>query len=335
MFSFPTYVIITPRKASPFEIYYILMTKVEINGIKIPPGKSAQINITISRLPSHTVIDLPVFVFRAKEDGPSLLLTAGLHGDEINGIEVIRRLLVDESLMPDRGMVIAIPLVNIYGFIHNSRTLPDGKDLNRCFPGSETGSLAYRLAYIIMNEIMPFVDYGIDFHTGGSRIANYPQIRCVLNHSVNRELAAAFGAPYIVSSNLIDKSFRKEAAKVGKTILVYEGGESLRLDDFAINQGKEGVRRLMKYLEMKNYRENAHVSIVLQQSTWLRAKISGIFNCFVECGTSVRKNQLLANITDPYGKTKVQVKSPSDGYIIGLNNMPVVNAGDALIHLGS
>ncbi len=308
--------------------------QLEINGVKIPREKPVQIKITISLLPSHTVIDLPVFVFRGKEDGPALLLTAGLHGDEINGIEVIRRLLVEQALMPEKGMVIAIPLVNVYGFIYNSRTLPDGKDLNRCFPGSANGSLANRLAYILMNEIVPHIDYGIDFHTGGSRITNYPQIRCVLNQSINRELAAAFGAPYIINSNLIDKSFRKEAAKVGKTILVYEGGESLRLDELAINQGKAGIRRLMQYLEMKNYRERPQVSVVLQQSTWLRAKISGIFNCFVEYGTSVRKNQPLANITDPYGQTQMVMKSPGDGYVIGLNNMPVVNAGDALIHLG-
>jgi predicted deacylase len=310
------------------------MAKVEINGVTIPKGKATEISIVISQLPSHTVIDLPVYAFRGKEDGPVLLLTAGLHGDEINGIEVIRRLIVEDALMPEKGMVIAIPLVNVYGFIYNSRNLPDGKDLNRSFPGSENGSLANRLAYILMNEIVPLADFGVDFHTGGSRITNYPQIRCVLTHAMNRELASAFGAPYMINSNLIDKSFRKEASKIGKTILVYEGGESLRLDELAISQGKAGVRRLMQYLEMKNYRERPQVSVVLQQTTWLRAKISGIFNCFVEYGTTVRKNQTLANITDPYGKTKIIMKSPNDGYVIGLNNMPVVNAGDALIHLG-
>ncbi|MDO1447867.1 succinylglutamate desuccinylase/aspartoacylase family protein [Rhodocytophaga aerolata] len=311
------------------------MAEVDINGIKLARGKVTEVNIVISQLPSHTIIDLPVYAFRGKEDGPVLLLTAGLHGDEINGIEVIRRLIVEDALMPDKGMVIAIPLVNVYGFIYNSRNLPDGKDLNRSFPGSANGSLANRLAYILMNEVVPLVDFGVDFHTGGSRITNYPQIRCVLSNAMNRELASAFGAPYMVNSNLIDKSFRKEASKIGKTILVYEGGESLRLDEFSINQGKAGIRRLMQYLEMKNYRERPQVSVVLQQTTWLRAKISGIFNCFVEYGTTVRKNQPLANITDPYGKTKMIMKSPNDGYVIGLNNMPVVNAGDALIHLGS
>ena len=180
------------------------MAKVEINGVKIPKGKVTEINIIISQLPSHTVIDLPVYAFRGKEDGPVLLLTAGLHGDEINGIEVIRRLIVEDALMPEKGMVIAIPLVNVYGFIYNSRNLPDGKDLNRSFPGSVNGSLANRLAYILMNEVIPLADFGVDFHTGGSRITNYPQIRCVMSNAINHELASAFGAPYLIYSNLID-----------------------------------------------------------------------------------------------------------------------------------
>jgi hypothetical protein len=310
------------------------MADPKINGITIYPGQSVQIDIPISRLPSHTLIDLPVFVFRGKTDGPTLLLTAGIHGDEVNGIEVIRRLLAEKALMPDKGMVIAIPLVNVYGFIYNSRNLPDGKDLNRCFPGSADGSLAYRLAYILMNEIIPHIDYGIDFHTGGSRISNYPQIRCTLENNLNKELAAAFGPPYIVNSDLIDKSFRKEASKKGKTILVFEGGESLRLDEFAIFHGKMGVRRLMQYLEMKDYREKLQIPVVLQNATWLRAKSSGIFNAFVEYGSKVTQNQPVASITDPFGQSQDVMKSPSDGYVIGLNNMPVVNAGDALIHLG-
>ncbi len=311
------------------------MTEPVINGVPIPRGQLTQINIPISRLPSHTLIDLNVFVYRSKVEGPALLLTAGLHGDEVNGIEVIRRLISEETLMPERGMVIAIPLVNVYGFIHNSRTLPDGKDLNRCFPGSVNGSLANRLAFILMNEIIPHIHFGVDFHTGGSRISNYPQIRCVLGQPMNKDLASAFGPPFIVQSEMIDKSFRKEAAKKEKTILVFEGGESLRLDEFAINHGKAGVRRLMQHLDMKNHREKVQMPIVIQDTTWLRAKNSGIFNSFVECGSRITRNQPLASITDPYGESQTIVRSPQEGYIIGLNNMPVINAGDALIHVGA
>ena len=310
------------------------MTEIRIHDILIPPDTAVHLKIPISRLPSHTLIDLPVFVFRGTAPGPNLLLSAGIHGDEINGIEVVRRLINEDSLMPEAGMVIAIPLVNVYGFIFNSRTLPDGKDLNRCFPGSANGSLANRLAHILMREIMPHVTYGVDFHTGGDRITNYPQIRCTMENARTKELATAFGAPFMVNTGLIDKSFRKEAWKLGKPILVFEGGESLRLDEMAIEEGKAGVRRLMQHLQMRESAEKKQIPIALKDTTWLRTKDSGIFNPFVAYGTKVAKNQPLATITDPYGESQVTIKSPHDGYIIGINNMPVINAGDALIHVG-
>ena len=310
------------------------MRDIVINGVNVPAGKQMQINIGISRLPTHTLIDLPVFVYRAKTDGPSLLLTAGIHGDEINGIEVLRRLIKEKALLPERGNVIAIPLVNVYGFIASSRNLPDGKDLNRCFPGTPGGSLGTRLAYILMSEVVPHVEYGVDFHTGGARIANYPQIRCALDNDLTRQLARAFNAPFTVQTDMIDRSFRKEASRKGKTILVYEGGESLRLDEFAIGQGMLGVKRLMQHLEIRQHTQPPQPTTVLRQSTWLRAKASGIFNAFVDYGARVSKNQPVANITDPYGQAQVTLKSPCDGYVVGLNRMPVVNAGDALVHLG-
>jgi uncharacterized protein len=310
------------------------LRNIVINGIKVLPGQEINIDISISRLPSHTLIDLPVFVFRGKKEGPSLLLTAGIHGDEINGIEIIRRLLEKKVLMPEAGTVIAIPLVNIYGFIHTSRSLPDGKDLNRCFPGSRSGSLANQLAYIIMKEIIPNVDCGVDFHTGGSKITNFPHIRCMLSHPYNIELASMFGSPYIMNSDLIDKSFRKEAFKRGKTILVYEGGESLRLDERAITEGMKGVIRLMNNLGMTSRDVEHQISVVLSTSNWLRAKVSGIFNSYIDYGQEIAKNQTIGVITDPYGKSKALIRSITRGYVIGLNNMPVVNAGDALYHIG-
>ena len=298
------------------------------------PGEEVQIDIRIARLPSHTWIDLPVFVFRSKVEGPSLLLTAGIHGDEINGIEIVRKLITRKMLIPDRGTVIAIPLVNVYGFINNSRNLPDGKDLNRCFPGGNAGSLAKQIAHIIMEEILPNIDYGVDFHTGGSRISNYPQIRALISNETNLELAKAFGAPYIINSNLIDKSFRKAAAQIGKSILVYEGGESLRIDHLAIQEGMNGVIRLMSHLKIKKSYLRKAKSTILRERSWTRAKMSGIFNAKVEYGDEVKKNQMIAVLTDPYGNLRVPVKSPIDGFVIGINNMPVVNAGDALFHIG-
>jgi|JI8StandDraft_2_1071088.scaffolds.fasta_scaffold01336_14 hypothetical protein len=302
----------------------------------IEKGHYRRIDIPIARLPSHTLIDMPVFVYKGKQEGHSLLLTAGIHGDEINGVVTLRRLISEKYLMPDIGTVIAIPLVNIYGFLQNSRDLPDGKDLNRSFPGSQGGSIASQIAYILSKEILPNIDFGIDFHTGGSKISNYPQVRCVLSDEKNVELAHYFAPPFIMQSELIDKSFRKEASKNGKSILVYEGGESLRLDELSIQEGVRGIKRLMHHLGMKINKEIdlSRKPVTLKKTSWIRAKIGGIFDFHVLTGDYVKQNQILAHITDPYGSQKYIVKSPKNGYIIGINNMPVVNSGDALLHIG-
>ena len=305
--------------------------------LRVGKGHHRRIDIRIARLPSHTLIDMPVFVYKGKQPGPNLLLTAGIHGDEINGVMILRKLITEKSLQPDKGTVIAIPLVNVYGFLQASRAMPDGKDLNRSFPGATTGSLANQIAYILMHEIIPFIDIGVDFHTGGSRISNYPQIRCVIENARNLELAHYFAPPFILNSNLIDKSFRKEAFKAGKTILVYEGGESLRLDELSIQEGMEGVKRLMHHLGMKNYEQALpeKPGAVLRKTSWLRAKVSGLFDANIQYGEKIRKGQIIAHITDPYGRMKTAIKSPKEGYVVGLNNMPIVNAGDALVHIGN
>ena len=307
---------------------------ITINKQKIGLGEQAEIFLKIARLPTYTTIDLPVYVHRAKEDGPVLLLTGGLHGDEINGIEIIRRMINKEKVVPEKGTVIAMPLVNIYGFIQNVRGVPDGKDINRSFPGAKSGSLARLLAYTLMNEIIPQIDYGIDFHTGGSARANYPQIRCTLNIDKNKELARAFAPPVILNSSLIDKSFRKAAHKKGKHILVYEAGESLRYDDSGVQEGIDGTLRLMKHLEMvSSAPEPNEETEIYKKSTWIRAKYAGLFQPKSDLGDHVNKRQVLGHITDPFGQEWFKCISTKTGRIIGLNFNPVVHKGDALIHL--
>lgn len=307
---------------------------ITINKHKIGPGEHKEIQLNIARLPTYTNIDLPVHVYRAEKEGPTLLLTGGLHGDELNGIEIVRRMISKEILMPKKGSVIAIPLVNVYGFIQNVRGLPDGKDINRSFPGIKGGSLARLLAHTLMNEIVPQIDYGIDFHTGGSARSNYPQIRCVLDDDKNRELAKAFEAPFVVNSTLINKSFRKAAHKKGKHILVFETGESTRFDEFGIQEGIEGTLRLMKYLEMKEEApEPNHKTEIYRKSTWVRAKYAGLFKPKIELGEKVKKRQVLGHITDPYGNERFKSICPHEGRIISLNYAPVVHKGDALLHL--
>lgn len=305
-----------------------------INGTEINKGESKEVNLNIAKLPTHTMIDLPIHVYRAKKNGPILLITAGLHGDEINGIEAIRRMIYDNSIFPSAGTVIAIPVVNVYGFIHTSRKFPDGKDLNRSFPGSKNGSLASKIAYVLINEIVPIIDCGIDFHTGGASKMNHPHIRCDYSIQKNLELAKAFAPKFIVNSKAPDHSFRQAAFRIGKNILTFEGGESLRFDEFSIEEGINGIFRLMKFLGMKNNKVKLNKTKILKGSWWLRAKHSGLFRSEIKIGEKIKQNQILGYITDPFGETEFKVKAHTTGYIIGLNNLCVVNNGDAIIHIG-
>jgi predicted deacylase len=306
-----------------------------IQDYEIAPGERKEISLTIARLPTHTEIHLPVYVFRGMQDGPVLLLTSGLHGDEVNGTETLRRMIRNGSLMPEAGSVIAMPIVNVYGFLHQSRALPDGKDLNRSFPGNQTGSLARRLAYILLNEVVAHADYGIDLHTGGARRTNFPQVRCDFEREASLQLAFAFGAPFLLNSKEIPGSFRRSATNAGKTMIVFEGGESQRFDERSINEAMDGIQRVMAHLLMSERKIALRESLVLRRSTWLRAKISGMFVPFVQAGDGVIEGQTIAHLGDPFGEMVSELKAPFDGYIIGLNNQPVINAGDALIHIGT
>ncbi len=312
------------------------MKEIVIDGKRILPGENVQINALIARLPTRTPINIPVFVSRALVDGPTLLVMAGMHGDETNGIEIMRRFISSKANVPTTGTVIAIPVFNVYGFINNSRALPDGKDLNRSFPGSKTGSLASRIAFFMSSQILPLIDFGLDFHTGGASRNNYPQIRAAFELEKERELADVFGAPILIKSPFREKSLRKTAAKAGKAILVFEGGETLRLRKQVVDVGYNGILRVMKHLGMRDTApEENQLPIFINNSAWLRAKHAGMFHLSVRNGTRVEKKQVIGYITGPYGQFEHKIHAPNAGVIIGLNNFPVVNMGDALVHIGT
>lgn len=302
----------------------------------IRPGEFKEISINIARLPSRTQIETPIYVYRGLEHGPTLALTAGMHGDEINGMEIVRRIIDQGFNRVKRGITICMPVINVYGFLNYSREVPDGKDINRSFPGSKNGSLASRVAYHMTHDIIPSIDYGIDFHTGGAMRTNYPQVRCVMQDPVNVELAAAFCAPFTIDSPFRPHSLRQTAAKKNKHIIVYEGGESVRFDQFAIEEGVNGTLRLMKHLNMIDWVPPApkEENKIIWSSSWARARTAGLFQPTIHSGDLIHKNQVVGNLTDPFGEFKEQIKSPSTGYAVGMNNNPVVNAGDALIHIG-
>ncbi|MEE9361790.1 MAG: succinylglutamate desuccinylase/aspartoacylase family protein [Cellulophaga sp.] len=308
-----------------------------ICGDQVAPGQNKLLHININRLPTGTLIDIPIYVFNAKEAGPTLLIQAGLHGDEINGIEIVRRMLHEKQFHIKKGAVIVVPLLNVFGFIHFSRDVPDGKDVNRSFPGSKNGSLASRIAYHYTKEIFPQVDFGIDLHTGGARLHNYPQIRYTESDERSKELAEIFNAPFTFPSELISKSFRKEALKRGITTLVYEAGESMRFKDYAISKGIQGVLNVMKHFEMikatKFFKEEQE-TIHLTGRKWLRAPTAGMFIPKTTNGSKVEKHEILGIVSDTFANYSKEVKAPYDGYVFCVNNQAVVNQGDALFHIG-
>lgn len=305
-----------------------------ILGKKIKKGEGAILELEVAKLHTRNTIKITIVVERAKLDGPTLLLMGGVHGDEINGVAIVRDIIRKKYNKPKRGTIICIPVFNVFGYLNLSREFPDGRDLNRMFPGSATGSLASQFAHQFTKEIAPLVDYVLDFHTGGAERENFPNIRCVLQESKAIELAKVFGAPFIVNSKYIAKTIRETIHKMGKTILLFEGGKSKSLDEFVINTGVEGALNVMKHLGLREGEINSNSdSVIIQKSKWIRAPYSGMFQSKIKNGTKVLKKTILGKITDPYGEFEKNVYSPFDCYIFGMNTAPIVNKGDAIFHV--
>jgi uncharacterized protein len=310
-----------------------------ILGEEILSDKKKILNLDIARLHTHAKIDIPVIVERGKEDGPVLLLNAGIHGNELNGVEIVRELLARKFTHPEKGMVISIPTLNVFGFINQTREFPDGKDLNRAFPGSKSGSLASIFAYQLMNEIIPHVDYIVDFHTGGARRFNSSQIRISQGDDEQLQLANIFNPRFIVYASQREKSFRQEARKAGKKVLLFEGGKTHDFNTRITKRGLFGTLRLMHHLGMRDFSKELEEvknspSVVINKSVWLRANYGGLFRFFTKDGIRVNKGEVIGTISDPYGRVEYKIKIPQNGHIIGLNHTPVVYKGDALVHLG-
>jgi hypothetical protein len=308
-----------------------------IGGEAVQPGESKIIEVPLPDLYMHTALSMPVQVIRGRREGPVLFVSAAVHGDEINGVEIIRRLIRSKSLKGLRGTLIAIPVVNVYGFLNQSRYLPDRRDLNRCFPGSIEGSLAARLANCFMNEVVAHCTHGIDLHTAAIHRDNLPQMRADLSNPDVEAMAHAFDAPVIVNSGLIEGSLRYAAQKANVPIIVYEAGEALRFNELAIRAGVKGVLSVMRSIGMltKSKRVKKREPFVARSSVWVRAPQSGIFRMLVPMGASVSKGDLLGMVAAPYGKenSETEVFASSSGIVIGRTNIPLVNEGEALFHI--
>lgn len=307
---------------------------IKILGKDIAPGSYEVMNLHVGQLPSSTKLYLKTHIFAGPNPGPTMLVLAGMHGDEINGIEIARRALADQIFENlQAGNVIVVPILNIYGFLNFSRHVPDGKDVNRSFPGSSRGSLASRVAHLLTKNILPIIDFAIDLHTGGDNRFNYPQTRFNRRDDRARELAEQFNAPVMIEKGLIPKSFRKVARDMKVPVIVYEGGESLRLDGYVIEEGLRGIKRVMKLNGMIEWDVSEKVGKLFAKTSWVRASSSGLFIWTRKSGGYVRKGEPLGSIYDAQGQSRVAVKATRDSFIIGHNNTPVVHKGDALFHL--
>jgi len=304
-------------------------------GKEIPLGGKAVLDLEVAKLHTRTTVKVPVIVERSKQTGPVLLLLAGMHGDEVNGVGIVREIIEQKLNKPLIGTIICIPVFNIFGYLIESREFPDGRDLNRMFPGTQNGSLASQFAYQFTQEIAPHVDFVLDFHTGGAERENAPQIRIKPSDSKRLKLAQIFGAPFILYSNHISKSLRETLNKMGKTTLLFEGGKSKELNQEIIDCGVNGAKNIMIHLGMQEGEINIPtIPNVIEKSKWIRASHSGMLKLKVKNGSFVQKKEVLAIIQDPFGEFKKKIYAPFDCRIFCINTTPIVNKGDALFHVG-
>ncbi len=309
----------------------------EIAGVSIRPGSRTVVDLPQPKLKAHGTLAMPVHVIHGRREGPILFVSAAIHGDELNGIEIVRRLLSNKAISRISGTLVAIPMVNAYGLMNESRYLPDRRDLNRAFPGSESGSLAARLAYVFINEVVKCCTHGIDLHTGSNHRTNLPQIRANLEDLQTERLARSFGAPVLLNSAIRDGSLRAAAGDLGIPTLLYEAGEALRYNEVAIRAGTAGVVGVMRELGMlkstKLHSKAKRQPYIARSSSWVRAPQTGMLNTIIALGAQVSEGDVLGYIDDPSSLERIPIQVNVDGVVIGRLELPIVHEGDAVYHV--
>lgn len=308
----------------------------EIGGHSIAAGTRETVDLPVSVLSDHTPVSMSVHVIHAKANGPTVFVSAGIHGDEVIGVEIVRRLLRAPNLKSLRGTLIVIPIVNAFGFINHSRYLPDRRDLNRMFPGTPGGSLASRLAHLFLTEIVTRSDLGIDLHSAAIHRTNLPQVRISPDNAYTAELAEVFGAPVILQSPLRAGSLRGAAKDIGKDILLYEAGEALRFDEMSVRAGVAGILRVLRHVDMlpaKGIAKPKSAPQYCTSSKWLRAPAGGLLRTFRADGDVVAMGDVMAVVADPFGEQEQDIIAPFNGIVVGRTVLPIVNEGDAVFHL--
>lgn len=324
----------TPRQTTPPDPGSC--TLVRILGESVRPGEHRTLDLQVAKLYTRTSVEIPVVVHRGPQEGPVLLVLAGVHGDEVNGIDTVRRILADIAERPlEKGTLVAIPILNVFGFLSMKRELPDGRDLNRFFPGAANGSLASRLAHALVTEVLPAVDVVIDLHSGADQRYNHPHLRFTEGDEGSWEIAQVFDPPLVLRAPIRDKSIRAHLNHLGKQYVLFEGGKACSLDEDAVREAYRGVARVMEHLGLwSGPSDPTRGTSLLTGSKWVRAPLAGLFHPVMENGSKVDKGMVLGLVSDPYGEAVRQVRAPFPGHIICVNTTPVVNQGDALFHLG-
>ncbi len=318
-----------PKAREPFEIA----------GYQIEPGERRRIELPLGTLYNHQQIQLPLEIIHGKKEGPVLLVSACVHGDEINGVEIVTRLLARKQLRQIHGTLVVAPVVNVYGFLNHSRYLPDRRDLNRSFPGSEKGSMAARLAHLFVNEVLSVCTHGIDLHTGAIHRSNLPQIRVDLDQEGILELAQSFQVPVILDNPTIPNSMRYTAQQRGIPLLLYEAGEALRFDETAIRGGVKGILGVMRYLQMlpqapkTDHSKALRPPVISRSSYWIRSPQGGVLRSQAQLGQWVKKGDILGHVADPFGERAANVKARTAGILVGISYLPLVEEGTALFHV--
>jgi predicted deacylase len=308
-----------------------MRTVIRINGRSVPRGARELIGIDVGRRRRESGGRLPVCVIRGREKGPSLLITAGLHGDELNGIEAIKRMISDGSIVPDAGTVIALPMVNVWGFLNSSRLTRDGRDLNRGFPGSRSDAESQSIALAIMRHVLPMADFGIDLHSGGVS-ENFPHIRCTSSTPDDMELARAFAPPFILDSPPGEGTFRKAAHLAGKSVLVFEGGRSGILSEFAVTECVNGILRLMDNLGMiLTGAPERNETKVIEKTETVSSTRAGDYSPLVSCGEEVAEGQPIARISGAEDSALFTIVSPCNGFALSVRPARRVNESDPLV----
>lgn len=306
-----------------------------IGGVEVKKGSSVSIALELPNL-YHVPAKLPLKVIRGKKDGPVVFISAAIHGDELNGIEIIRRFRKLAVLKKLKGTLILVPMVNIYGVINHSRYLPDRRDLNRSFPGSAKGSLAGRVAKVFFDEVVKKCDLGIDLHTASIHKSNLPQVRTNIDNEFTFNLAKAFEAPVVLHSQLRDGSLRAVAQEKGVPILLYEAGEALRFDEGCIRIGVKGLVNVLRennMLPKSSSKKHKKTPIVAKSSKWIRAVESGMLRTVRGLGETVSEGDIIAYIDEPLDDSIYEIRAPFDGVIIGKSEIPLVQEGDAVFHI--